>query len=289
MKPNRIQKTDLAVLGFLAFLLLATTLRAQNNYPQGSSVQNTATGGCTNADGLIEQASDLISQLQNIKPADFSAAADSANPKKMVDTLLDLQRRAQRLKYLLGDCFNDESIDSTWSMGSGPMPSKMQLIATELNYLSFVYETRFTEGDKSYLANSVPSDLEQQIAECKGVSELLAQASSFMDQYSTAAAESRITPRGVMPYYGHGKQLFDCGLALAKTGNSAAASHLYSTAAGIDNLMVMGDANVEAKLNRVLAIPAVQTQPIIIRYGPKSCRGHVWGDENYRSIDWDCQ
>jgi hypothetical protein len=63
---------------------------------------------------------------------------------------------------------------------------------------------------------------------------------------------------------------------------------VYGAVAGIDNLMVMADVNVEAKLNRELAIPAVQTQPIIIRYGPKSCTGHVWGDENYRTINWDC-
>ena len=94
MKPNRIQKMGLAVLGFLAFSMLASTLHAQSNGPQESSVQNNSTGGCTNADGLIDQASDLISQLQNIKPADFSAAADSANPKKMVDTLLGSDRRS---------------------------------------------------------------------------------------------------------------------------------------------------------------------------------------------------
>lgn len=281
MKLNRIRKTGFAVM---ALSLFAIPAHAQNNgvhvQDRPAITQSNAIGGCTNANDLLDQAEKVINKLRKITPAAYFT-----NQDKLTDTLRDLKARAEILKYRLADCFNNESILGTWSLGKGPMPIKMRMIATEIDYLNFVYQTRFTEGDKSYFANAMPPDIEQKIPECKGVLEFLPKAEALVKQ---SVMSTDITPRDVEPFHSHGKQLLDCGLALVKSGHGAAAYILYGDAAGLANAMVIAGANVEAKLNRALAIPAVQTQPIIIQYGPKSCTGHVWGSENRRTINWDC-
>jgi hypothetical protein len=183
------------------------------------------------------------------------------------------------------DCLNEES--STWNVGKDPMPLKMRMVDTALDYLKFVYETRLTEGDKSLVADTIPTNLNH-FSGCGGVAEFLPKVNAFIAAYKSDEQLDTIMPRDVISYMGYGQQLLDCAFTLRKNGYSAASANLYAKVVGIDASMLMADAHVENNLKRALAIPAVQTQPIVIRYGPKSCTGHVWGDENYRTIDWDC-
>jgi hypothetical protein len=242
------------------------------------AAQSSATAGCVNADDLIDQARDVTSKLREITPA-----ALAANSDKLVESLRDLKGRAHRLENELEGCEVEEV-----------NKDQDAVIEITLNYLTFVCETRFTEGDKSYLADEMPPEAQQQIPECRGIRVLLSETDIFISR-ANADAEN-IMPRDVGPLYHRAKELIDCGSALEKTSNRAAAAQIYLNAAGIDNLMVLASANSEAVLTRALAAsvapprnaPATRPQPIIIRSGPRSCTGSVWGDGNYRAIDWSC-
>jgi hypothetical protein len=223
------------VVAALLFGLVPTYAQETKTRLQSSTgaPQSKASEGCKNAEELVDQADQVISKLTKITPA-----ALESNAKELVDTVVDLKGQAQLLKYKLGDCFNRESIQGDWSVGKGPMPAKIRMLATEIDYLNFVYQTRFTEGDKSYLADAMPADMEQ-ITECKGVSEFLPKVDALLDQYKTEEPSNKIMPRDVNSYYDHGKQLVDCGDALSTHGYRATAATVFFKVAAIDNLMVL--------------------------------------------------
>lgn len=102
----------------LVFILFAPASRAQDG--------PATTSRCTNADDLVSQAGQVTSDLKQLAPADLW----SNNPAKAVETIHDPQERAQLLRLQLGDCFNGESLSSTWSVGNGPMPLIMRIIST---------------------------------------------------------------------------------------------------------------------------------------------------------------
>ena len=289
MSVNRILR-----LAFLLVLLSVGKIPAyaQGGHPHTESNSRTGGGtpsGCTDAEVLVDQAREVARKLTEITPAKFDVAAVSSDPDHLADTLRDLKERAELLKLKLTSCFEDEVNKDGDAIGAILKPTlKSRMIDTALNYLNFVYETRFSEGDKSYFAKRMPADLEREIPKCKGIPELLSKASDFISQHKGDTALDKIMPRDVISQQDHGKPLLDCANALSEHGYSAVAGELYFDVAAIDNLMVIADGNAEAKLSRALAIPVVQTQPIIIQYGRKSCTGHVWGDENYRTINWDC-
>jgi hypothetical protein len=266
----------------LAILLSAIPIYAQNN---PGAAESNPIPGCTNADDLVSQAKDVISKLEKITPADWSN-----NTQSLIVPLRDLKGRAELLNNQLGYCYTRmwNSGEETMRLGEdAPKIIKMSTVAMVQGYLNFVYKTRFTDGDKSYFAGMIPTDVSQ-IPQCKGVPEFLPKVDEFLSQYKTNEAQDRVTSRVVMPYMDRGAEILDCALALEKNGNSAAAGTLYAKIVGIDALVITADTHEETNLKRALAIPTVQAQPIIIRYGSKSCTGHMWGSESYRTINWDC-
>jgi hypothetical protein len=103
--------------------------------------------GCPQADELMDQATEVISGLTKITPADV------ASQEK---TVLELQRRAGTSIPALKQCFLDE-VNGTGNAIAGLTSPTARLIGFKSDYLNFIYQVRFTEGDKSYLSTALPS------------------------------------------------------------------------------------------------------------------------------------
>jgi hypothetical protein len=239
-----ISKTSVVIL---ALTLSVTTARAQNNLraQASSATGSNAIPGCTNADDLVKQADDVIDKLRKITPADWSS-----DPLSLSGTLGDLKGHSELLHLQLQQCYLDMWNTSEEAMQlseDSPKIVKMSKVAMMSDYLDFVYQTRFTGGDKSYLAFELPTSMDQ-IPECKGVPALLPKVDNFIAQYKTDEAQAGIMPRDVDSYLDHGKKLLDCALGMEKIGYSAAAARLYTDVAAIDGFMVMADSHVEANL-----------------------------------------
>ena len=201
MKLNPIHNMS---AGLLALLLCATSVRAQNSQVRAqdsSETESKATSGCTNADALVDQAGEVTRKLTEITPAKLAQAALLSDPDHLVDTLRDLKARAELLRLKLMSCFAEEVNKHGDAIGALLKPTlKSRMIEIMLNYLNYAYETRFTDGDKSYFANKMPTDMEQKIPECKGVPELLPKVSDFISQHNGDGALNRIMPRDVISY-----------------------------------------------------------------------------------------
>ncbi|MGH9781929.1 MAG: hypothetical protein ACRD33_08935 [Candidatus Acidiferrales bacterium] len=269
---------------YTAGLVLTLFLTAIATHAQNSPAHR---AGCQNAEDLNGQATSVIGDIQKItRPDDSQSETNNIN---------DLAKRVNNLRAELGYCFTEEVGKDEDAAGALRNPSqKLRMIMTTADYLDFVHETRWGKGDKSFLAGLMPSDVEQKIPECKGVVALQSEADNFITHVNSDA--DNLMPHDVESLYHRAKELIDCGSALEKSSDRAAAAQLYLLGAGIDNLMVLADSNSEAVLIRALATPVsqprqpqpMQPQPIIIRSGPRTCTGHAWGDENYRTIDWSC-